>query len=106
MLRIEQVQDIDTLRQLALLLDRENARLHERIKKLIEENSRLKGKDAVAAQRELEFLKELLAQRERALFGDKSERRERSEEASAADPAPRRGHGPKAQPKQIGRAHV
>ena len=49
----------------------------------------------------LEFLKELLAQRERALFGDASEKRPRAEagaETASAPPAPSRGHGPKAQP--------
>ena len=43
MLRIEHVQDIETLRQMAVLLDRENQRLLERIKQLQLEVSRLKG---------------------------------------------------------------
>lgn len=100
MLRIEHVQDIETLRQMALLLDRENQRLHDRLRKLTEEIARLRGEDGSALQKELEFLKELLAQRERALFGDSSEKRpRRKDEPEPTNSAPRRGHGPKPQPK-------
>jgi len=98
MLRIEHLQDLETLRQIATLLDRENQKLLDRIRYLTEENSRLKGQDTSAVQRELELLKELLAQRERALFSESSERRSRPTEASAQR-APQRGHGPKAQPE-------
>jgi transposase len=100
-LRIEQITDNETLRQAALLLDRENRRLHDKIRELAEEIARLKGQDASAAQVQLEFLKELLARREHALFGDKSERRMRQADETGNDPAasPRSGHGPKAQPK-------
>ena len=98
MLRIEQITDNDTLRQAALLLDRENRRLHDKIRELVEEIARLKGQDASAAQLQLEFLKELLARREHALFGDKSERRGRQADEATSDPAssPRSGHGPDA----------
>jgi transposase len=98
MLRIEHVQDLETLRQMATLLDRENRKLLDRIRHLTEENARLKGQDASAVQRELELLKEILAQRERALFSESTERRP----CPAAEPAektPQRGHGPKAQPE-------
>src|SRR5262245_31221215 len=99
MLRIEQVQDPETLRQMALLLERENATLHERIKALTEEIARLRGEDGGRLQHELEILKELLAQRERALFGDSSEARPRTEtDAPRPTSSPQRGHGPKAQP--------
>ncbi len=54
---------------------------------------------ARTVQRELEFLKELLGQRERALFGASSERRLRPTSDEAPAPStPRRGHGPSAQP--------
>jgi transposase len=104
MLRIEQIENQDTLRQAAILLDRENQRLHKKIVELTEENARLKGGDASAAQLELAFLTELLASRERALFGDKSERRARDDrdaDTPSDGPAPskRTGHGPKPQPK-------
>jgi transposase len=100
-LRIEEIHDADVLRQVAVLLERENQRLHDRLQQLTAELAQLRGQDATAAQVHLEFLKELLAQRERALFGDSSEKRPRSEAGSGAalaPPAPQHGHGPKAQP--------
>lgn len=102
MLRIEQIEDHDTLRQAAILLDRENRKLHQKVLELTEEIARLNGKDASAAQLQLAFLKELLASREKALFGDKSERRSREDDAAAAsgseEKTKQRGHGPKRQP--------
>ena len=99
MLRIEEIHDADTLRQVAVLLERENHRLHDRLQHLTAEIAQLRGQDATAAQVHLEFLKELLAQRERALFGESSEKRR---PADAAPPSgtttPQTGHGPKAQP--------
>jgi transposase len=100
-LRIDEIHDGDTLRQVAVLLERENARLHERLQRLTAELAHLRGEAAAAAQIHLEFLRELLAQRERALFGESSEKRARpaaSSEAAPAAPASRRGHGPTAQP--------
>lgn len=104
MLRIEQIEDKEALKQAALLLDRENQKLHKKIVELTEEIARLKGQDPTAAQLQLLYLQELLASRERALFGDKSERRKGAEttekESDAeAQATPRTGHGPKAQPK-------
>src|SRR3989454_9396709 len=88
------------LRQVAVLLERENETLHAKVQALPHELARLRGDDASAAERQLVFLKELLAQRERALFGPSSEQRPRP--AASTPPtaaAPRRGHGPKAQPE-------
>lgn len=102
MLRIEQIEDHDTLRQAAILLDRENQRLHDKVCDLSLRIAQLEGRDASAAQLQLEFLKELLASREKALFGDKSERRpHRDADGSTADSGEKtkaRGHGPKSQP--------
>jgi transposase len=87
------------LRQVAVLLERENDKLHAKLKTLTAELARLRGEARPAAELELEFLKELLAQRERALFGASSEQRPRPAPAApSAPPAPRRGHGPTAQP--------
>ena len=110
MLRIEQIEDKDALKQAALLLDRENQRLHRKVIELTQEIARLKGTDASTAQLQLAFLKELLAKREQALFGDKSERRIGGDDRPAEDtiPAPRTGHGPKPQPRLpvVERVHV
>ena len=45
MLRIEQIEDKDALKQAALLLDRENQKLHKKIVVLTEENARLRGQE-------------------------------------------------------------
>jgi transposase len=99
-LRLDDIRDPEMLRQVAALLEQENEKLHAKIRTLLAELAQLRGESAVTAQRELEFLKELLAQRERALFSPSSERRPgpRPDEP-AAPAAPRRGHGPTAQPK-------
>ena len=100
MTRVEEITDPAQLRQVALLLDRENAKLHDKIRELAAELARLKGQEGSLAQLELSYLQELLSQRERALFSEKSERRTGfgSEAAAAVDEsAPQRGHGPRAQ---------
>src|SRR5262245_65012069 len=97
------------LRQVAVLLERENTQLHAKLHEFANELARLRGTAFPTAQQELAFLKELLAQRERALFGASSEQRPRSEgTALASAPTLRRGHGPTAQPRlpTIERVHV
>src|SRR5437867_6309523 len=89
--------DLERLRQMALLLEAENARLHRRLVELTRALAEAKG--AAHAQLELEIarLQEQLAARNRALFGPSSERRgssERGAEAPSAPAAPR-GHGPR-----------
>jgi hypothetical protein len=72
--------------------------LHAQVQALTHELARLRGDGVAAAQHQLEFLKELLAQRERALFAPSSEQRPRpAASTSPAAPTPRQGHGPKAQ---------
>jgi transposase len=99
-LRLDEIRDPELLRQVAVLLEQENTKLHVKVQRLIAELTELRGEPAVTAQRELEFLKELLAQREHALFGASSERRPRlPAEEAAPPPTARRGHGPTVQPK-------
>lgn len=99
MIRIENEQRVEVLRQVALLLNREVTTLHKRIEKLLAELVKLRGGDAAALQLELVQLQELLAQRERALFGDSSEKRPHPAEPGAApEPRRQRGHGPRPQP--------
>ena len=88
------------LRQVAVLLEREVDALRAKLQSLAAELARLRGDAGLTAQRELEFLKELLAQRERALFSASSERRPLPKADDPVPPLPpRRGHGPTAQPK-------
>jgi transposase len=99
MVGIDKIEDREQLRQVAQLLDRENEKLHEKVRAQALEIAKLKGQDLSGSQLEIAYLKELLAQRERALFAEKSEKRSRGK--SAADPesddTPQRGHGPRAQ---------
>lgn len=100
MLRIESERDPEVLRQMAVLLERENHRLIERIKKLTVENAKLRGQDDGRLQQELDALKELLARRERVLFAASSERRPH-ENACPEPREPQRGHGPRPQPQLV-----
>lgn len=96
MISIEQENDPNILRQVALLLDRENGRLIRKINDLTCELVKLKGQDPCAIQSEIESLKELLAIRERALFGDSSEKRPK-QVGEKPNGEPQKGHGPSEQ---------
>jgi transposase len=97
---IQKESRLEVLREVALLLEQENRRLHQRIQQLTLTLARLQGQEGTSAlQGELEALQELLSRREKALFGDSSEKRPGP--ASCApeppEPKPRKGHGPREQ---------
>lgn len=97
MIAIQKESRLEVLREVALLLEQENRRLHERIQQLTLTLARLQGQDGTSAlQGELDALKELLSRREKALFGDSSEKRPHAE-PSVPEPKPRQGHGPREQ---------
>jgi transposase len=101
-INIKHESDIETLRKVALMLDRENKRLTDRIGLLQNQIRKLSGEEALSKQQELEILKEILASRESDLFGDSSEKRKRpdgnGEPAGAGETKkPQRGHGPQKQ---------
>ncbi len=98
-MRLEQETDLETLRQAALLLERENQRLVKLVLDLRARLLKLQGKEARQLELEIAELERQLAARNRMLFGDKSEKRPRPEAAPAKEPAPRKGHGPRAQPQ-------
>ena len=100
MVKIETEQNIEILRQVARLLWRENEALHERLQKLTAEKLKLQGADAQALQLEIDQLQELLARREREIFGVSSEKRPRPASETASEPAALNGHGPREQ-KQL-----
>ena len=85
MVGIDKIEDREQLRQVAQLLDRENEKLHEKVRAQALEIARLKGQELSGSQLEIAYLKELLAQRERALFAEKSKKRSRGKRV--ADPA-------------------
>ncbi len=75
MLNLETETDIERLRQAALLLEQENVRLFHRLETLAGELREARGEQARSLQLEIAHLKEQLASRTKALFGDSSERR-------------------------------
>ena len=89
--------DIERLRQAALLLEQENARLFHRLETLAGELRDARGEEARSLQLEIAHLKEQLASRTKALFGDSSERRPCAEHKTNERKEPRRGHGPREQ---------
>lgn len=98
---IENERDPEVLRQIARLQETEIARLVARNRTLAEEIARLKGEDTAAAQQEIERLEQLVALRNRALFGPSSEKRPaepaQAEQSAPAEPGTRKGHGPRPQ---------
>jgi len=93
-LPLTEIRDLEVMRQIAVLLERENAKLHAKVDTLLTELAKLRSGDGTPTVEQLAFLRELLAQRERTLFGASSERRSRPTAAEPTPPVPRRGHGP------------
>ncbi len=99
MSRLEEISDVKTLQQVASHLEKSTIRLSKDNARLRAENARLRGGD-VDPQMEFDLLKEQLAAMQRMVFGESSERTPRATNAGDEKPkAPRRGHGPKSQPK-------
>jgi len=99
MITVETITDIEHLRQVAVLLDRENQRLIKRVTKLTEELSSLRGQDAASTQREITKLLEQLQRNRQTMFGDSSERRQKQRGQTQSKPSkPQTGHGPRPQP--------
>lgn len=99
MIDLSHERDLEIVRQVALLLDHENARLHKRLVELTAENARLRGAENAQLALEIQALQEQLAARTRELFSPSSEKRPHATaEAETATGAPRAGHGPRPQP--------
>jgi len=103
-LRVDAIADLETAKQVAVLLEKENARLHARLKELLAEIARLRGEDG---QKQLEFeimkLQEQMALLQHRLYGASSEKRPGKDEDSSTDEPkkpkkPKCGHGPREQP--------
>lgn len=99
MIRIDQEKDIEVLRQVAGLLERENQLLTQKIVALTKEILQLKGQDTTALQLQLELLQQQLAKRNQMLFGDSSEKRPTEEKKPKKKKEQQKGHGPTPQPK-------
>ena len=81
MLRIENIADLDTARQVAQLLEKENARLHKRLAAMAKEVAALRGEEG-HKQYELEIvrLQEQMAALQRKLFAASSEKQKKAGE--------------------------
>ena len=93
---IDQIQDIEVLRQLVKMQQRESEKLK---KQLAEAYAELKGKNAAQAEQlalDLAKLERQHAAALKQLFGQKSERRSKGKSKSSR--GPQKGHGPKSQP--------
>ena len=100
MLQIENISDADQLRQIALLLQKENDRIHRRLDEQTRELARLKGQDG---DRQLEFeiqkLQSQMSKLQKMMFAASSERRKGGGEPGDKEKRPQTGHGPKEQPE-------
>jgi transposase len=90
---IDSEQRIDVLRQVALLLQKENERLHERLQLLTRELAAAKGIGTEALQLEIENLREVLARRNQEIFGRSSEKKHAPKDAKEPKPKAPSGHG-------------
>lgn len=98
MLHIEKIVDLEQLRQVALLLEAENARLHKRLQVLVAQLAALEGKSgSEQLQRELLKLQEQMAVLQHRMFGRSSEKSPHT--TGSKEKKPQVGHGPKAQPQ-------
>lgn len=94
---VEKLDDPALVKQAALLLEQENARLHTRLQELVAEIARLKGNDGhKQLQLEIVKLQEQMATLRQDMFGASSEKRKAKDESPAPRP-PRTGHGPRQQ---------
>jgi transposase len=93
--------NIERLRQVTLLVMRENDYLHERLCKLTARLAVAEGTEATTLQTEIELLTEQLDRRRRALYEESSEKRCGAQKPAKADkqPKPQTGHGPTLQEK-------
>ena len=103
--RVADIQDMDTLRDVALLLERESERQAKALAALREELAIAQGRTLSQVELKHLYLKELLEQREEALFGESTEKRHHSASASQrkseldAHMRAQTGHGPRHQPE-------
>lgn len=82
--RIEQINDLETAREVAKLLEKENARLHARLEALVLEVAALRGESG-KKQYEIEIvrLQEQMAALQRKLFAASSEKQSKAKDDAA-----------------------
>ncbi len=105
-MEISREQDVERLRQAALMLEAENKRLTQKLTEVMRELAKAKGEDASALQLKLAELERQLAMRNKALFGTSSEKRPSPAALEPTENKPQKGHGPKEQPSLPVMEHV
>lgn len=94
------IDDIELLRKAALLLQEDNKKLMKLLAQLKRKLHQLEGGDPEQLKLQIAGLEQQLAQRNQMLFGDKSEKRPRSDESKTdAEKSAQTGHGPRQQPR-------
>jgi transposase len=96
---LQRENDVERLRQAALLLEAENRRLVAKVVELTRQLASARGEDAFALQLRISELEQQLAKRNHLLFGASSEQRPEGQKSGTHERAKRPGHGPKAQPE-------
>lgn len=100
MLKIDQIDDISTAKQVATILHKENERLHKRVEEQAREIARLKGEDGgTQLVLEIERLKEQMSAMQRRLYGASSEKRRGGKGSKEKQRERQTGHGPRPQPE-------
>jgi transposase len=101
MVRLDQEKDIETLRQAAVLLERENQRLTSKVLELTRQLVHLRGGDAEQLRLQIAELEQQLARRNHMVFGRSSEKRGTGERGQGEKPEQKtpKGHGPRSQPE-------
>ena len=97
MVRLRMEKDLETVRQAALLLEAENKKLVAENVKLTRQLLELKGASPEQLQLKLAELQRQLANAQKRIYADSSERRHKKK--GNGNEEPQRGHGPKAQPR-------
>ena len=99
---IEAIEDPKLLKQVAVLLQRENERLHRRLEQVLRELAVLRGAEGSAQLAlELEKLQAQVNALNKKLFCPSSEKREQpgAEQEAPKESTPKTGHGPRPQPQ-------
>lgn len=98
MVDIRTEEDIERLRQVAVLQEAENAFLHQRLAALSAKLEKIQEEKQGQLQQELEAVKAHLAKLQKIQFGASSEKRQVDEAKEKKKPQPRRRFGPRPQP--------
>jgi len=98
-MNLKKEQDIERLRQTALLLHQENTLLHKRLAQLAQRLDVLTGQDAASLQLEIETLKAQLENSTPKSGGKGSERRRRRKNKGEQERKPKSRQGPTPQPE-------